>query len=171
MNFWLIQRGKLKTNKPSEITGLDSLVSYDYMGSAEFELGALFRALGELFQIVDQLAITETGIKRESDNKGLFIISLPGVVNDAKSFIDSQIKDSYKIRLKERSELKDAIVGDDTFGKRQFSETNFWWDIDNNWIAVIGKENARLVIDAIQKSKAKRASKASQVDQLLEKIS
>ena len=33
---YLIQRGTFKNIKEDEIQGLDSLISYDYMGSSEF---------------------------------------------------------------------------------------------------------------------------------------
>ena len=50
----LIQRG---TIKEGEYTGLDSLINYDYMGAAEFEFGALPKALTNLLQLLPTLQI------------------------------------------------------------------------------------------------------------------
>ena len=44
LDLWLIQRGEICT-EPSEKKGIDGLVSWDYMGSAAFEVGALFKSL------------------------------------------------------------------------------------------------------------------------------
>ena len=42
MKTWLIQRAKFEDRKS---TGIDSILSFDYMGSAEFEWGALPKSL------------------------------------------------------------------------------------------------------------------------------
>ena len=42
MTFYLVQRGTFRDKIDiSKITGIDSIISWDYMGSSEFEFGAL----------------------------------------------------------------------------------------------------------------------------------
>ena len=46
--MWLVQRGDFKER--SEKTGIDKMITWDYMGSAEFEWGALPKAYGYIME-------------------------------------------------------------------------------------------------------------------------
>ena len=46
MKTWLIQRGKFENREHK--SGIDSILSFDYMGSSEFEWGALPKSLGNM---------------------------------------------------------------------------------------------------------------------------
>jgi hypothetical protein len=47
---YLIQRGSFKNISDNEIVGIDSLISFEYMGSSEFEWGSIPKAMIDLCQ-------------------------------------------------------------------------------------------------------------------------
>jgi len=149
MNFWLIQRAVTKTDKPSLIEGIGSFLSYDYMGSAEFEWGALPKALKEIIAKFPNLAIHESGLKRE-DGTGLFVIAKAKDLPEIIAFLNANSQQEFndKYRLKERTDLVYAMTGD--------SRINCWWDINNGWFAIFGKQQAENLLLAIRKSKEKK---------------
>src|SRR5690242_4664141 len=62
MRPYLIQRGSFDRKRPKddEITGPDSILSWDYMGSAEFEWGALPQSLRRIDARHADCALHET---------------------------------------------------------------------------------------------------------------
>lgn len=45
MQTYLIQRAKFRNNVNTNKSGIDSILEFDYMGSSEFEWGALPKSL------------------------------------------------------------------------------------------------------------------------------
>ena len=68
MKFYLIQRGKF--NKDGNgLTGRDGVVDLDYMGSAEFEFGAIPRSFRRIMHDFDSYVYTSTGIYTKDNNQ------------------------------------------------------------------------------------------------------
>lgn len=121
MKTYLIQRGKFE-DKENNKKGLDSIVELDYMGSSEFEWGALPKSL--------------VRIRKQINNYDCFDI----VVGDKTvtvfcqelhlSNIEQYLSDiaQNKMRLKEFSAFDSYINNDETFRNR----FDFWWDIEND---------------------------------------
>ena len=113
----LIQRCKI-TNPPSSGKGLSDCLSFDYMGSAEFEWGALPKNTEALYFKRDRLKIfryegpTPAGIKR------LFFLCVPEQAEDY--YTQLQALCSNQIRTKEF-----------VFSIHKPKETNLWFDLDN----------------------------------------
>jgi len=147
---YLVQRGKLKTDKPSLVQGIDSLVSFDYMGSAEFEFGALPKALKSIVSQLPNLVITQPNGLRSHDGQRVFVISTADKADGVAVFLNDMSEDKARYSLKERMEFGSALRGE------KYADFNFWWDIENDWIAVLGKKNAELVILALDKVKEKK---------------
>jgi len=59
MKSWLVQRGEFKIIKDNDIIGMDSLITWDYMGSAEFEFGALPQSLKRMVKEFNQYQLFE----------------------------------------------------------------------------------------------------------------
>lgn len=147
MKFWLIQRATIRTQKSSEIKGMNSLIACDYMGSAEFEDGCTGRSLRSFFPIVDQLQVQKTGIKRQ-DGQGLFVISLPDQFDEIKLFLQREANGVH-VQLKEPTQLERSLKQN----KFDLHDINVWWDVENHWFAVLGKQNAENIIKAIRLNK------------------
>ena len=123
--LWLVQKGTKRFNSAKK--GIDALVQFDYMGSFEFEYGALPAALKRVRAVaVDYITfdlkiyekpITVFCSKRESQAR------IKTILDDLACGL---------IHLKERCEFREYIG----FKKSLFStdtRIDFWWDIDNDW--------------------------------------
>jgi len=131
---YLIQRGKARHNKaakPNE--SLDDLINFDYMGSFEFECGALPKSAYEMVDSLELITRNKTKIK---DN----VIHYLCLKTDEEEFLkhlDKLTKDEY--RTKEYTDMKKL------YKKGSFDQdTELWWDIENNWIA---STNKRLILN------------------------
>jgi len=158
MKPYLIQRGTIKTNKKSHIKGIDSLVSYDYMGAAEFEFGALGKALEKFSKITDAYRVFAIdSIRRLSDNSRLFVYCHSDF-EEIEKFLEINSKNPYHkdYHLHEQTYLNHVVDGD-----RFFGNIDFWWDIENNWFACFRKENMDLLIYALQKSAERKKALAT----------
>ena len=143
-NPYLIQRCKEKSRAKESITGIDSLLSFDYMGSSEFEWGALPAALRRICEIADRLEVTPVPFKKK---KKLFLVCSAHEKLEAIKML-GQVADE-KHRTKEYVGIEAYLKGtEDQRGYRGYSA---WWDIDHRWFACIDEELAELVIYAIKK--------------------
>lgn len=136
---YLIQRCMLR-EPIGEITGFDSVFKCDYMGSAEFEFGALLKSLRRV--VAQNWYVFDTNFKSD-DGRGLFIVACAGAQkNQILPLIPQLIE--RKIRTKEGTRLKEAIAGGEFAIKFVM-----WWDIENDWFLCLGKDVARLLIKSI----------------------
>lgn len=157
---YLVQRAKFKKDV-IENTGIDSILNLDYMGSAEFEFGSLPKSLKEMCSKITQFSVTM--VKDVANYKGqrLCLICTPDQVEDITKFFKAETnRYSREYRLKEYSGISEAVSGKDSRGipikEGGWDCVEFWWDIDNNWMACFGKENAETVMTALQKVKVKK---------------
>ena len=126
MKFDLIQRGEF--NKDGiRLMGRDGVVYLDYMGSAEFEGGAIPRSYRRIMHNYKNYSYFNTGIfTPENDELIVFCNSKLSeeIINELNNFVDTPYK------LKEYSELeklKTSKKDDISWAKRT---TDFWWCID-----------------------------------------
>lgn len=145
---WLIQRMNLKeTTVPSP--SIDELLSFDYMGSAEFEFGALPKSLKQMTSVVDDIEVFGMKQYKAFDGKMICLICTKEQFEIYKEFIPGLIDDKY--RLKEWTKLRDRIQGE-MFGSplREDQLKMAWWDIDFNVMFCMGKEEARKILKSIK---------------------
>ena len=157
---YLVQRAKFKKDVV-ENTGIDSILNLDYMGSAEFEFGSLPKSLKEMCEKIANLKVTM--VKDVINYKGqrLCLVCSDDQVEDITKFFKAETdRSSREYRLKEYSGISEAVSGKDSRGEPVkedgYYTVEFWWDIDNNWMACFGKENAEKVMAALQKVKVKK---------------
>jgi hypothetical protein len=125
---YLIHRGSFKDiASDADITGIDSLLSFDYMGSSEFEFGGLPKSLRRIVASLSDYA-TWTMDMRAKDGRALILFCKPDDREELFRLIP-MIRDRSH-QLKERAGLDDAL-----------SRTNFWWDIENDWMMWLDEEN------------------------------
>jgi len=147
MRIYLIQRGIFR-NEPTNrhATGIDVILKFEYMGSSEYEWEALPKSLK---RIRDNKMISSRIIIRDQE----FMLTIPQhltkyEIEEIKATILTLAdKDKfYIVRLKEGAgihrffepEMIEQIkkgCKKKTEMVRNYSwvETNFWWDIDNDW--------------------------------------
>ena len=125
---YLIQRATFNTTKDKQ--GIDSILNFDYMGSAEFEFGALPKSL--------------TVIRKDKKNYNIFDVKVKDKVISVfcpNKYSVQQITnylntlDSNDIHLKERSDFNtytSPSKWDNETHQRYPHSTDFWWDITNH---------------------------------------
>jgi hypothetical protein len=135
MHFYLIQRGNF--NKDGNgLTGRDGVVDLDYMGSAEFEFGAIPRSFRRIMHDFNNYIYTPTGIYTKENNE-LILFSNQDSSNEIVDGLISFIRNPY--HLKEYSELEkipNSSVSDTGYNKLG---TDFWWCIElyKDWMAFL----------------------------------
>ena len=133
MKFYLIQRGEFREDGVG-LTGRNGVIDLAYMGSAEFEFGAIPRSFRRIIYNFNNYRYVPTGIKTK-DNEELILFADKEISNEILEGIKSFIYNPY--HLKEYSELEkipNSSKDDNEFYKLY---TNFWWCIEFNkdWMA------------------------------------
>lgn len=123
---YLIQRAEIKSPLEAGTARLSEAVSFDYMGSAEFEFGALpksFRAL--------QSSMSNWKLVKIADiTEGEAVLRVLHALSDEDfttyvGYLKRMRGVGDSLRLKERS-------GFDLKLKSSYDKANFWWDIENH---------------------------------------
>lgn len=140
---YLIQRGQIITPLAAPDTRLSRAVDLDYMGSSEFEFGALprsFRAFEKGNRVLRLFpAISENSVPlrvfsilsdEEFEQYGKYLLRLHG----------------DDIHLKERSEFE--------ANRPTWAKANFWWDIENHVMWGFHKVFMKRVPDFVNSSLA-----------------
>ncbi len=130
MEPWLIQRGKFKGIKKKDIVGIDSLVRFDYMGSAEFEFGALPRSLRRMVGELDKYEMFKIDIVSTKDGLPMYIYCNKNSFDEVKECAIYLSKERFG--YKEWCDMPDFIEG-------KTRSNNFWWDIENDYMVCFGK--------------------------------
>jgi len=119
---YCIQRAKF-ANRP-ESSGIDRLLSFDYMGSSEFEWGALPDSLKRVRKNISEYVYFEYSFKKNpSKVVGVFC------KKEQQDFVGNILEEiaEKKFRLKEFCDLDKYIKGDEKYAN------DFWWDIEQDW--------------------------------------
>ena len=147
-NPYLIQRCKTKNPYPKRdgIKGIDSILSMDYMGSAEFEFGSLPQSLKRLTPQIAEVKIFETKLK-STDGRGLFLVCTER--NQDEAIRQVTMAADEKLRTKEYVGLERALKCE--YFEYATKDLVVWWDIDHDWFACLGKPVAQDVLLALQK--------------------
>lgn len=152
---YLIQRGTFKNTHELEIVGLDSLISYDYMGASEFEWGALPASLKQICQHWDTFTILKLSEIKNLDGEECYFLCHTGCEEKVSEVIKKLFTEQYPYHLHEWSGCYEYIH---ELPRNQFSTViNFWWDIDHHWMCCFGNNIRKLTI-AIQKTIEKKST-------------
>lgn len=147
--FWLIQRGTF-LEKGKYLTGTDGVVELDYMGSAEFEWGAIPKAYRRLMYNFSEYEVFHTEIYTP-EHEELMLFCKKDCKDEIMQTIREFIEKPY--HLQEYSELEKvpkARKGDTSYNGRH---SNFWWCIDikphGDWMAFL-EPQLKLFMEAVK---------------------
>jgi hypothetical protein len=140
----LVQRGKFEDAPDRK--GLDAIISFDYMGAAEYEFGALPDSLKRIRQLgvdaqtikvrgTDFILLTSKSSSKEDIKYYIASIKLLADYNTAHKvptkrgtklccFFEPEMVERIKKGCKKKTEL---------VRNWRWSDMNFWWDIRNDW--------------------------------------
>jgi len=109
------------------------IFSFDYMGSAEFEFGAVPSALNRLGECAASSELT-TGIIEE--NGTIYYLTPESIEDEVVDIIRKLRKDERSFRLKERCMLSEYFNKDRTYPV----ETRGWLELDNGFMFFVDEE-------------------------------
>jgi hypothetical protein len=137
---YLVQRLKFREHPQEKSKGVDKFFSMDYMGSSEFEWGALPKAL-KAFRATKLLKKPKK-IKQYPDGHTVWYVGPESEYVTAREFFFSQLKDPYKIPLKESTWIDAKFGMSRLFRHPERIDTIGWWAIDSTWAIFTEKEYA-----------------------------
>jgi hypothetical protein len=140
---YLVQRGEIITPLSAPNTRLSKAVDLDYMGSSEFEFGALPRSFRAMEQGTRVLRIFPN-ISENSVPLRVFSILTDEEFEQYGKFLLRMRGDD--IRPKERSEFE--------ANRSSWAKANFWWDIENHVMWGFHKEFMKRVPNYVNASLA-----------------
>jgi len=116
----LIQRGKFKS-RPEKV-GIDNILLFDYMGSSEFEWGALPKALADMRKNITEYTYMDVPM----NGKVITVFCNNKHKPDIKIYLQSLAENKWY--LQEYSDFNYYIYPTEHCK----SYTDFWWDIQNH---------------------------------------
>jgi hypothetical protein len=119
---YLIQSAKFEKRGGE---GIDTLLSFNYMGSSEFEFGSLPKALKRTRENEKKYVQFEFTFENFED-KPIMVLCKEDDKEELPKIL-SQLADR-ELRLKEYCDLDDYLKG-----KENFRTSDFWWDIENDY--------------------------------------
>lgn len=138
----LIQSGKFNENIV-ENTGIDSIIEFDYMGSTEFQFGALPQSLNRMLINIEFYDVIEFPQYVNSKGENLMVYA-PIMFNKHVSQIVEELADgSLNSRLKEYCNLPDYLMSE-----KNSDCSDFWWDIENDFYIFFGLYHKELILEA-----------------------
>lgn len=157
-NLYLIQRGTI--NRPIAPLGkrLSEAVRLDYMGSAEFEFGALPKS----FRAMDNSGVSVSEAPTISDRGHTLMVLHPFKSDEDFAAYCSKLADlrdpNSRTRCKEWHGFKEG------FGSKPWERgiaPDFWWDIDNHVMWSFDHEFMSHASDYVKSSLAYMKAQAS----------
>jgi len=116
---YLIQQAEIYDDP--ETKGLDSILDFDYMGSAEFEYGALAKSLKEIRKDIEEYVFSNVEIETKSISVFCKKADLDEIVSSIRKLAKNEIH------------LKEWIDFSDWLNYKKV-RNKFWWDIGNNFM-------------------------------------
>lgn len=117
---YLIQRAKFQNREDKK--GIDSILSFDYMGSAEFEWGALPKSLDRIRKEINDYIYLDVSVQ----DKVISVCCKNSEKTNIKTYLEQLADNTH--HLKEFSAFN-SYIKDDGYFKDRF---DFWWDILND---------------------------------------
>lgn len=124
---YLIQRVILREEPKTSSKGIDSGFSFDYMGSSEFECGALFHTLKAMrANKRKDMKISKIDLP---EGRCFYYLGLDAEKDVAKLIMEDQLG-PRSMRLKEGTRIQDSYGVKGSRGGRFFDG---WWPVDNEY--------------------------------------
>lgn len=120
MKTFLIARAKFQDRDYKG--GIDSIINLDYMGSSEFEWGAMPESLGKIRSAINEYTYLDVPIK----DKVITVFCNNSQKTDVKVYLE-QLSEN-KMSLQEYSAFDSYINNEAGFRNK----SDFWWDIENH---------------------------------------
>lgn len=142
---YLVARAEIRENNSRE--GIDSIISIEYMGAAEYEFGAIPQSLKRIRTSIDQY--TKFDYKFKGSELTVRVFSKSKDQEEIKFHLENLAH--RKIPTKGGTSLPELVFPEK--GRERWRQTNFWWDISNDFMFWLPKEGFEEKFDEKIKSK------------------
>jgi hypothetical protein len=116
---------------PKAMDLLRPIFSFDYMGAAEFEYGALPDSLNSMIAGISDYGSHEVKLEDHT----VYVFCNNNDIGEITKVIEDIYKDEYKMDLKGYPRLKDSLIGQEFA-----SDIIGWLELDNNFFFFKDKE-------------------------------
>jgi hypothetical protein len=153
--FFLVQRLEARAEHDPSRAGFDGYFSLDYMGSSEYEWGAVPKALKSFREYTD-LVIRAYDFELEGLTRPVYF------VGEAKT-LDAKFKDfvfwathpRHPFNCQERSDFDEVFAGT----QRKWSTTNAWWSLADDVAWSLDSEIAKSLLAGLARTEVAPAPK------------
>lgn len=155
---YLIQRMKFRPESQIRGNTIDGVLEMDYMGSAEYEFGALPKSLKQICKNFNEFRIVQIKEIQNIQDKCLYMLT---------NLNDEQIKEYVKYiqkiiegkhRLKEWININKHMVKSTTKNEYFGRPEDAWWDIDNHLMFCFVQASIEKIKKAIEATIEKKRS-------------
>lgn len=124
---YCIQRAKFDNSHKPDKKGIDKLLQFDYMGSAEFEFGALPASLKRVRKDLNNYIMFDYSFKKFPSVSVTVYCK-----KEQYDFIGDILEElsEGKLRLKGYCDLQGYV---NPKKEHSYNRNDFWWDIDQDW--------------------------------------
>lgn len=136
----LIQRGNIENRDWKK--GIDSIIKLQYMGSAEFEFGAVPDSLERIRENIDRYVKFNYKFEKTEDK---VVTIFCNEKNRVAAGIILEGLANCEYTLQEYSDINNYVYPDDICE----CGSDFWWDIDNDWMCWVQNEEFSEKFDGI----------------------
>jgi len=149
--FWLVKTGRF-IEDVENITGMDSLIRGDYMGSDEFEHGTVYASTKRVVINKDFYEFFTFEEYKDQNGDPLIVYAPAMFIDYIKANIDTFAKSEAK--LKER---KYSLENHMNLDKSHvlYDKTNYWHDILNDFYIFFGEDKKDLILQAVNAMREK----------------
>jgi hypothetical protein len=139
LELWLIQRGKIKGKQ--ENVPVKENVTWEYMGSSEFEFGALNKALKRIRANFDKYRRVVFHDIVNIHGAPLVLLHPFQTVEELQEYKEQLLLlGQDKLRLQEISYFSSWCVDKNRWDKSNRENCDIWWDIDHDvWFSFDGE--------------------------------
>jgi hypothetical protein len=147
-SVYLVQR--LEEREFGEGKGVDAHFSMAYMGSSEFEFGALPQSLKEQRSngMLDRKPVV-IKVKQEDQVHKAYYLGPEEWLPQIRLFFQLELQGGHKVSLKEPTYIGRAY-GTDPFWKHSDSREVGWWDVNNHWLLFKSKKFANKWLEGLR---------------------
>jgi hypothetical protein len=152
-DFYLVQRLESKSAPHNPSNGFDGYFSLDYMGSSEFEWGAIPKALKAMREA--PVVVEPADVLIEGAIHHIYLVGHKGVQSVVPAMEDWAKGGGRRPPFygKEWTHFAEVLGG----RQHEYVTTNAWWDIENNVAWAIDPTIAGLLCDAFNARRSKAA--------------
>lgn len=125
MSYYLVQRLTVRDNAPADAIGFDTLFSLDYMGSSEFEWGAIPAALKSMRR--KRVSAKPFSVVIDGQARDVYMVGESNQLIQAAANLQKWASGPRPFDSKEATGFAEAFAGEKTW-----RDTNAWWAIQED---------------------------------------